>query len=37
MYSADPIEVTYDHAKAFPGEPTGRANPELLVQVRCSS
>lgn len=28
---ADPIEVTYDHAKAFPGEPTGRSNPELLT------
>ena len=27
---ADPIEVTYDPAKAFPGEPTGRDNPELL-------
>ncbi|TVQ24634.1 MAG: arylsulfatase [Spirochaetaceae bacterium] len=27
---ADPIEVTYDHDKAFPGEPTGRDNPELL-------
>jgi arylsulfatase A-like enzyme len=27
---ADPLEVTYDHAKAFPGEPTGRANPERL-------
>ncbi len=27
---ADPIEVTYDHSKAFPGEPTGRDNPELL-------
>jgi len=26
----DPIEVTYDWGKAFPGEPTGRYNPELL-------
>ena len=26
----DPIEVTYDWEKAFPGEPTGRTNPELL-------
>ena len=26
----DPIEVTYDWEKAFPGEPTGRNNPELL-------
>jgi len=27
---ADPIEVTYDPAQAFPGVPTGRLNPELL-------
>lgn len=27
---ADPIEVTYDRARAFPGIPTGRDNPELL-------
>ena len=27
---ADRIEVTYDHKQAFPGEPTGRDNPELL-------
>ncbi|NOY79959.1 MAG: arylsulfatase [Kiritimatiellaeota bacterium] len=27
---ADPIEVTYDPAQAFPGIPTGRDNPELL-------
>jgi len=27
---ADPIEVTYDWKKAFPGQPTGRDNPELL-------
>jgi arylsulfatase A-like enzyme len=26
----DPIEVTYDWDKAFPGQPTGRHNPELL-------
>ena len=26
----DPIEVTYDRSKAFPGIPTGRDNPELL-------
>ncbi len=26
----DPIEVTYDHDRAFAGEPTGRDNPELL-------
>lgn len=26
----DPIEVTYDWSKAFPGQPTGRHNPELL-------
>ncbi len=26
----DPIEVTYDQDKAFPGLPTGRDNPELL-------
>ena len=26
----DPIEVTYDWNKAFPGQPTGRHNPELL-------
>lgn len=27
---SDPIEVTYDWKKAFPGQPTGRHNPELL-------
>ncbi len=27
----DPIEVTYDWDKAFPGQPTGRHNPELLM------
>ncbi len=27
---ADPIEVTYDPARKFPGIPTGRDNPELL-------
>ena len=27
---ADPLEVTYDHKQAFPGQPTGRDNPELL-------
>jgi len=27
---ADPIEVTYDWNRAFPGQPTGRHNPELL-------
>lgn len=27
---ADPLEVTYDWAKAFSGEPTGRDNPERL-------
>ncbi|MBN1672599.1 MAG: arylsulfatase [Kiritimatiellae bacterium] len=27
----DPIEVTYDWNKAFPGQPTGRHNPELLT------
>ena len=27
---ADPIDVTYDWGKAFPGQPTGRQNPELL-------
>ena len=27
---SDPIEVTYDRSKAFPGIPTGRDNPELL-------
>ena len=27
---ADPIEVTYDEARAFPGQPTGRRNPERL-------
>lgn len=32
---ADPIEVTYDHAKVYPGLPTGRQNPELL-RVRHS-
>ncbi len=26
----DPIEVTYDRDQAFPGQPTGRHNPELL-------
>lgn len=26
----DPIEVTYDWNKAFPGQPTGRHNPEML-------
>jgi len=26
----DPIEVTYDSSKPFPGLPTGRDNPELL-------
>ena len=26
----DPIEITYDWEKAFPGQPTGRSNPELL-------
>jgi arylsulfatase A-like enzyme len=26
----DPISVTYDNSKAFPGLPTGRSNPELL-------
>jgi len=26
----DPIEVTYDWDRAFPGQPTGRHNPELL-------
>jgi len=26
----DPIEVTYDWEQAFPGQPTGRQNPELL-------
>ncbi|TVR57934.1 MAG: arylsulfatase [Spirochaetaceae bacterium] len=30
LEAADPIEVTYDHDKAFPDEPTGRDNPELL-------
>lgn len=28
--ASDPIEVTYDRDKAFPGIPTGRSNPELL-------
>ena len=28
---ADPIEVTYDRNKPFPGLPTGRENPELLT------
>ncbi len=28
---ADPIEVTYDWNKAFPGQPTGRYNPEQLT------
>jgi arylsulfatase A-like enzyme len=27
---ADPIEVTYDANKAFPGMPTGKSHPELL-------
>jgi arylsulfatase A-like enzyme len=27
----DPIEVTYDRKKPFPGLPTGRENPELLT------
>jgi arylsulfatase A-like enzyme len=27
---ADPIEVSYDRNKPFPGEPTGKNNPELL-------
>lgn len=27
---ADPIEVTYDWAQAYPDQPTGRHNPELL-------
>ena len=27
----DPIEVTYDWNKAFPGQPTGRYNPDLLT------
>ncbi len=27
---ADPIEITYDPAQAFPGIPTGRDNPECL-------
>ena len=27
---SDPIEVTYDWDKAFPEQPTGRHNPELL-------
>lgn len=27
----DPIEVTYDWNKAFPNQPTGRHNPELLT------
>jgi arylsulfatase A-like enzyme len=27
----DPIEVTYDHNKPFPGLSTGRENPELLT------
>lgn len=28
---ADPIEVTYDAAKAFAGMPTGKTHPELLT------
>jgi arylsulfatase A-like enzyme len=28
---ADPLEVTYDREKAFPGLPTGKDNPELLT------
>ncbi len=27
----DPIEVCYDPSKPFPGEPTGKDNPELLT------
>ncbi len=27
----DPIEITYDWNRAFPGQPTGRHNPELLT------
>lgn len=27
----DPIEVTYDRSKPFPGLPTGNTNPELLT------
>lgn len=29
----DPIEVTYDWENAFPGQPTGRNNPELLKMM----
>ena len=29
----DPIEVTYNWNEAFPGEPTGRDNPELLTMM----
>jgi arylsulfatase A-like enzyme len=30
---ADPIEVTYERDKPFPGLPTGRDNPELLKMM----
>lgn len=30
---ADPIEVTYDGKNAFPDQPTGRKNPELLKMM----
>ncbi len=30
---SDPIEVTYDWDQAFPGQPTGRHNPELLSMM----
>ena len=29
----DPIEVTYDWEKAFPGQPTGRSHPETLKMM----
>lgn len=29
----DPIEVTYDRSKPFPGLPTGKDNPELLKMM----
>ena len=29
----DPIDVTYDRSKPFPGLPTGRDNPELLKMM----
>jgi len=29
----DPIEVTYDRSRPFPGLPTGRDNPELLKMM----